>query len=55
VEELMKKAQEFMAGNPSINEIELSDVWGNKVRLVRNSIIIYQNPIQWYQPPYSNL
>ena len=59
MESLLEQAKKFLEGNLFVNEIELTDCLGNKVRVVRNSPIIYPyNPFayHWQSPsinPYT--
>lgn len=52
MDELIKKAQKFLEKNYGINEIELSDTLGNRVRIVRNAPTVISNPSPCYQNPY---
>lgn len=54
MEELLRKAKEFLDTNWSVNEVELSDGFGNRVRLVRYTpvpTIFYPSQYQ-YQYTY---
>ena len=56
MEELLKIAKKFLEENPGINEVELTDSFRGKVRVVRNTPAVYGTcwyPGQWtYQPQY---
>ncbi len=42
MDELIQKATKFLQENPYINEIELTDGFNNKVKIVKNAPVIYQ-------------
>jgi len=56
MEELLKVAKKFLEENPGINEVELTDSFRGKVKVVRNIPVVYGTywyPGQWtYQPQY---
>lgn len=53
MEKLLEQAKKFLEVNLSINEVELTDNLGNKVRVVRISPCIYYNyPLAYYNPIY---
>ena len=49
MDKLIAKAKKFLEDNPFFNEIELSDKFGHKVRIVRITPIptVYAYPYQW--------
>ena len=56
MEELIKQAIKTLAENPYINEIELTNEYGAKIRLVRNAPSITYHSSGWCAPitnPYT--